>query len=75
MVARYIFRLTFGVLAVFLGLAIIAWVCYNEFIERLPQYDGFQCWEPFGIGPILVTIGWYWLKNLGHKRATDEANA
>ena len=40
MIARYIFRLTFGVLAVFLGLAIIAWVCYNEFIERLPQYGG-----------------------------------
>jgi len=42
MVARYIFRLTFGVLAVLLGLAIIGWVCYNEFVERLPQYGGFR---------------------------------
>jgi hypothetical protein len=49
MIARYIFRLTFGVLAVFLGLAIIAWVCYNEFIERLPQYGGFHWWEPFDL--------------------------
>jgi hypothetical protein len=63
-VARYIFRLTLGVLAVFLGLGIIGWVCYNEFIERLPQYGGFHWWEPFGIGPALVTTGWYWLKSL-----------
>ena len=48
-VARYIFRLTFGVLAVFLGLGIIGWVCYNEFIERLPQYGGFHWWEPFDL--------------------------
>jgi hypothetical protein len=75
MVARYIFRLTFGVLAVFLGLAIIAWVCYNEFIERLPQYGGLHWWEPFGIGPILVATGWFWLKNLAQKRVTNEANA
>src|SRR6476660_4967533 len=46
-VARYIFRLTFGVLAVFLGLGIIGWMCYNEFNERLPQYGGFHWWEPF----------------------------
>jgi len=57
MVARYIFRLTFGVLAVLLGLAIIGWVCYNEFVERLPQYGGFRWWELFGIGPALVTTG------------------
>jgi hypothetical protein len=42
MVAPYIFRFTFGALAVFLGLGIIAWVCYNEFVERLPQYGGFH---------------------------------
>jgi len=48
-VARDTFRLTFGVLALFLGLGIIGWVCYNEFIERLPQYGGFHWWEPFGM--------------------------
>jgi len=67
-VARYIFRLTFGVLAVFLGLGIVGWVCYNEFIERLPQYGGFHWWESFGIGPALVTTGWYWLKVLPETR-------
>ena len=47
-VARYIVRLTFGGLAAILGLGIIGWVCYNEFIERLPQYAGFHWREPFG---------------------------
>jgi hypothetical protein len=74
-VARNIFRLTFGVLVLFLGLAIIAWVCYKEFVERLPQYGGFHWWEPFGIGPALVATGWYWLKILAQKRVTDEAKA
>ena len=63
-VARYIFRLTFGVLAVFLGLWIISWVSYNEFVERLPQYGGFHWWEPFGIGPALVTPAGIGLKSL-----------
>ena len=75
MVARYIVRLTFGVLAVILGVAIIAWVCYNEFVERLPQDDGFRWWEPFGIAPALVTTGWIWLRSLAQKRFTDEAKA
>ncbi len=75
MIARYIFRLTFGVLAIFLGLAIIAWVSLNEFVERLPQYGGFHWWERFGIGPALVTTGWFWLRSLSRNRATDEAEA
>jgi hypothetical protein len=72
---RYIFRLTFGIVGLVAGLAIIAWVCYNEFVERLPQYTGFHWWEPFGIGPALVATGWYWLKSLARKRVTDEAKA
>ena len=54
----------FGVLAIVIGLAIIAWIGYNEFVERLPQYTGFHWWEPFGIAPLLVSTGWYWLRGL-----------
>jgi hypothetical protein len=50
-----------GVLAIVIGLAIIAWIGYNEFVERLPQYTGFHWWEPFGIAPVLISTGWYWL--------------
>jgi hypothetical protein len=53
-----------GVLAIVIGLAIIAWIGYNEFVERLPQYSGFHWWEPFGIAPLLVSTGWYWLRGL-----------
>jgi hypothetical protein len=41
----------FGVLAIVIGLAIIAWIGYNKFVERLPQYTGFYWWEPFGNCP------------------------
>ena len=63
-VAQFIFRLSFGILAVLLGLVIIGWICYNQFIERLPQYPGFHWWEPLGIAPALIGIGVYWLRGL-----------
>ena len=46
-----------GVLGVIIGLAIIAWIGYNEFVERLPQYTGFHWWEPFGMAPVLISTG------------------
>ena len=73
-VARYIFRLTFGVFALFLGLGIIGWVCYNEFIERLPQW-----WVPL-VGAVRDRTGacHYRLvlaEKSCPKRVTDEARA
>ncbi|HET7227553.1 MAG TPA: hypothetical protein VFJ55_02840 [Chthoniobacterales bacterium] len=53
-----------GVLAIVIGLAIIAWIGYNEFVERLPPYTGFHWWEPFGMAPVLISTGWYWLRGL-----------
>jgi hypothetical protein len=43
-VARIVFRLTFGVLAIVMGAAIIVWVLWNEFIHRFPQYPGTHWW-------------------------------
>jgi hypothetical protein len=60
-----------GVFAIAIGLAIIAWIGYNEFVERLPQYTGFHWWEPFGMAPVLVGTGWYWLRTL---RSGDRYN-
>jgi len=62
-----------GVLAIVIGLAIIAWIGYNEFVERLPQYTGFHWWEPFGIAPLLVSTGWYWLCSLRLRGRYDDA--
>ena len=61
---RFLLRLTFGLLASLIGAAIIVWICYNEFIERLPQYTGTHWWEPFGIAPAMIGIGVYWLRGL-----------
>ena len=63
-----VLRRTLGVLAIVIGLAIIAWIGYNEFVERLPQYTGFHWWEPFGMAPVLISTGWYWLRGLRPRR-------
>ena len=59
-----VLRGIFGVLAIIIGFVVIAWIGYNEFVERLPQYTGFHWWEPFGMAPVLISIGWYWLRSL-----------
>ena len=64
MFARIAFRLTFGLVAVTMGSALILWVLYNEFIHRFPQYTGTHWWEPFGIGPAMIATGVYWLRTL-----------
>ena len=63
-IVLFVFRLSFGLLALLMGCALISWVCYNEFIHRLPQYTGTHWWEPFGIAPAMIGIGIYWLRTL-----------
>ena len=48
-----------GLTSIVLGGAIICWVLYNTFVERLPQYTG--GFLTFGIGPALVAVGSVWL--------------
>ena len=70
---RFVFRLTVGILALLIGSAIIVWICYNQFIHRLPQYHGFHWWEPLGIAPAMLGVGVYWLRGL--RTRDGEANA
>lgn len=49
----------FGLLCAGTGLAIIAWVLYNTFVERLPAYSGSLA--ALGVGPALVLVGVAWL--------------
>jgi hypothetical protein len=69
--ARFVFRLVFGILAVFMGTAIILWVCYNALASRRPEYTGTHLLTPLGIGPALIGIGVYWLRPL-QRRAVDD---
>ena len=48
-----------GLTSIVIGGAIICWVLYNTFIERLPQYTG--GFLTFGIGPALLAVGAGWL--------------
>jgi hypothetical protein len=48
-----------GLTCVAFGLAMIAWVLYNSFIERQPEYSG--GFLTFGIGPLSLMLGVGWL--------------
>lgn len=41
------------------GAAIVIWVLYNSFVERLPSYSG--TFLSLGIGPVLIWVGYRWL--------------
>src|SRR5690606_18916109 len=49
----------FGLVTLLIGLAIIAWVLYNSFVERQPQYRG--GFLTFGVSTLFVAMGWSWL--------------
>jgi hypothetical protein len=52
----------FGLISLAIGLALIGWVLYNVFVERMPSYRS-DTWLPsFGIGPLLVLFGWRQLR-------------
>ncbi len=49
----------FGIISICIGLALICWVLYNSFVERLPEYSG--GFLTLGIGPLLISGGVGWL--------------
>jgi hypothetical protein len=57
-----------ALLAVGIGLAIIAWVLYNVLVDAQPQYTGsgyISSWS-FGISLPMVGIGVFWFRR-GHQ--------
>ncbi len=53
-------RALFSVLALVIGGAIMAWVGYNELVERLPQYQRPPLAGVFGIAPAMIMVGLHW---------------
>jgi hypothetical protein len=51
-----VLRGIFGVLAIVIGLAIIAWIGYNEFVETFATARGLSGWEPFGMAPVRLVL-------------------
>ena len=50
-----------GLLSLCMGLAIIGWVLYNSFVERLPGYSG--GFLTFGVSTALALFGFGLLRN------------
>ena len=49
----------FGLLTFTFGVAMVAWVIYNSFVERQPEYTG--SFLTFGIGPMCILFGAGWM--------------
>ena len=60
-IIRTLFYLVFGCIALCMGVIIILWVLYNEFIDRRPAFVRPPFFGFFGIAPTLCIIGIYWL--------------
>lgn len=56
-----------GLASMGIGVAIVAWVVYNTFVDRLPEFTGHVVFR-FGIGPTLITFGWLWLRRAFERR-------
>lgn len=54
---RASWTLAFGLLSASIGVAIVAWVLYNHFVERQDSYTGHALLVSFGVGPALVGYG------------------
>jgi hypothetical protein len=58
------FKLMFALLALLIGSSMILWVLYNEFINRLPEYERPPFAGIFGIAPAMIIIGLYWARSV-----------
>lgn len=55
-----------GIVSLCLGVAIIGWVLYNSFVERVPEYSG--GFLTFGISLVLVLFGFGLLRDAFSRR-------
>ena len=62
----------FALTVTLVGLSIAAWVIYNTFFERLPQYTG--GFLTFGIAPVMILVGLRWLVSLFRNKSDDDPN-
>lgn len=53
-------RRLFGVLAILLGVTLEAWVCYNVFVHRLPEFRGSIL--SIGFPLLFIGVGYQWVR-------------
>lgn len=54
----------FSVFAILIGCSLIIWILYNEFINRLPEYERPPLAGPLGFAPAMIGVGIYWAKQV-----------
>jgi hypothetical protein len=62
------FYLTFGFLAMLIGFGVAAWIFYNLFVERQPEYRGVTSLWPLA----MIGCGVYWLRKGWKARARKD---
>jgi hypothetical protein len=73
--AKAVFKLIFALLAMLMGISIILWVCYNECIQRLPDYERPPLLGTFGIAPVMIAVGLYWARGAWKELRKKSSNA
>lgn len=63
------FHLLFALSSLGIGVAIILWILYNLLIKRQPEFTGFK--GSFGVAPLLIGVGWLWLRGIFAKRLPE----
>lgn len=59
-IVKAVVKLVFGLVALLMGISIVLWVVYNEYIQRLPEYERPPFLGTFGIAPVMIAAGFYW---------------
>ncbi len=52
-------KLLFAFVALSIWVLLVMWICYNEFIHKLPDYEKPPLAGPFGIAPLMILAGAY----------------
>ncbi len=58
-----ILKLIFAFLTMLMGVSLILWVCYNECVQGLPEYERPPFLGIFGIAPVMIAAGLYWARS------------
>jgi hypothetical protein len=51
-----------GGISLLSGVAILAWVGYNVFIERQREFTGVKSYSQLALPVLLISFGWSWLR-------------
>ena len=51
-----------GAICLLTGIAVLAWLAYNLFVQRQPQFTGLQSFGQLVLPVLLIIFGYRWLR-------------